>query len=200
MRRELDRRGHLPAALAAIWFEQICEGVAAAHQHQVVHRDLKPENVLIAATATGSEIVKVLDFGLAKMRTASDETDGLTDPGVVMGTAGYMAPEQLMGAEVDHRADVFAIGVMAAEAIVGQRPFRGRSYSELLASIANDPVTLGGEGAERRRLESVLRRATATDPAMRYASVAALGADLIPALRALPAAVPDPDAQTAWGA
>ena len=120
---------------------------------------------MIAATATGGEIVKVLDFGLAKMRTASEETGGLTHPGIVMGTAGYMAPEQLTGGEVDHRADVFAIGVMVTEAIVGQRPFRGRTHSELLMSIANDPVTLGGEGAERRRLESVLRRATANDPA-----------------------------------
>jgi eukaryotic-like serine/threonine-protein kinase len=197
LRHVLDRRGHLPAEVTAIWFQQICEGVAAAHQRQVIHRDLKPENVLIAATATGGETVKVVDFGLAKMRTASDETAGLTNPGVVVGTAGYMAPEQLTAGEVDHRADIFAIGVMVAEAIVGQRPFRGRSYSELLRSIVNDPVSLGGQGAERRRLESILRRATANDPAARYASVAALMDDLIPALRALPTTVPDQDAQTA---
>ena len=92
LRREIDHRGHLPAGVAAMWFEQICEGVAAAHGQHVVHRDLKPENVLIAATATGGEVVKVLDFGLAKVRTASDDTDGFTSPGVVMGTAGYMAP------------------------------------------------------------------------------------------------------------
>jgi eukaryotic-like serine/threonine-protein kinase len=107
-----------------------------------------------------------------------------------------MAPEQLSGGEVDQRADVFAIGVMAAEAIVGQRPFRGRTFAELLQSIKNDPVALGGEGAELRRLESVLRRATANDPAMRYASIAQLVGDLIPALRTLPVLVGDPDAQT----
>jgi GAF domain-containing protein len=197
LRTELERRGHLPPALAATWFEQICEGVAAAHQRQVIHRDLKPENVVIAATATGGETVKVLDFGLAKIRIAGEETGGLTHRGVVLGTAGYMAPEQLSAGEIDHRADVFAIGVMAAEAIVGERPFRGRSYSELLLSIMNDAVTLGGEGAERRRLEAVLRRATANDPADRYASVAALVRDLVPALHALPTAIPDPDTQTA---
>jgi GAF domain-containing protein len=197
LRAELDRRGHLPAAVAAIWFGQICEGVAAAHHRHVIHRDLKPENVLIAATASGGEIVKVLDFGLAKVRTASDETGGLTHPGVVLGTAAYMAPEQLSAGEIDHRADVFAIGVMVAEAIVGQRPFRGRSYSELLMSILNNPLTLGGEGSERRHLESVLRRATANDPALRYASVTALARDLVPALQALPTASADPDAQTA---
>jgi GAF domain-containing protein len=195
LRHELKRRGHLPPAVAAMWFGQLCEGVAAAHQRAVIHRDLKPENVVIAATATGGEILKVLDFGLAKMRTAGDEA-ALTHPGVVLGTAGYMAPEQLGGGDVDQRADVFAIGVMAAEAIVGQRPFRGRSFGELLQAIANDPVTLGGEGTERRRLESVLRRATANDPAMRYASVADLAGDLIPALRALPAEVGDPEAET----
>ena len=114
-----------------------------------------------------------------------------------MGTAGYMAPEQLIGADVDHRADIFAIGVMAAEAIVGQRPFRGRAHSELLLSIVNDPVTIGGEGAERRQLERVLRRATAKDPASRYASVAALVDDLMPALHALPTPIVNADAQTA---
>jgi serine/threonine protein kinase len=131
------------------------------------------------------------------VRTASDDAGGLTHPGVVLGTAAYMAPEQLSGREADHRADVFAIGVMAVEAIVGRRPFRGRSYSELLMSIANDQVTLGGDGAERRRLESILRRATANDREARYESVAALVHDLVPALHALPIPVADPDAQTA---
>ena len=199
LRQELDRRGHLPPAIAAAWFEQICEGVAAAHQQQIVHRDLKPENVVIAPTPTGGEIVKLLDFGLAKLRTARDETDTFTSPGVVMGTAGYMAPEQLTGTAIDHRADVFAIGVMAVEAVVGQRPFRGRSHGELLASIANDTVSLGGRGAERRRLESVLRRATAADAAMRYPSIAALATDLVPALRAVAVLARDGDAETAWG-
>ena len=196
LRTEMDRCGRLPPAVAARWFEQICEAAAAAHHRHIVHRDLKPENVLIAPTDTGGEILKVLDFGLAKIRTVTDETGGLTNPGVVMGTAGYMAPEQLIGGHVDERADVFAICVMAAEAIVGYRPFSGRSYAELLTSIANDPIKLGGESVEWGRLESVLRRATASDPAARYPSIVALAGDLIQALHALPAA-PDQDAQSA---
>ena len=196
-RQELERRGYLPGVVASMWFEQICEGVAAAHQRQVVHRDLKPENVLIAPTATGGEIIKLLDFGLAKVRSAAEDTAGLTHPGIVMGTAGYMAPEQLTGSTVDHRVDVFAIGVMAAEAMVGKRPFQGRTPTELLLSIMNDAVSLGGDRHERRHLESVLQRATASEPTRRYSSVAALASDLIPALRAVPAAVADADARTA---
>ena len=197
LRHELNRRGHLPGAVTAVWIDQICQGVAAAHHSQVVHRDLKPENVLIAATATGGETVKVLDFGLAKVRAGVDETPGLTEPGVVMGTAGYMAPEQLTGGEVDHRCDVFAIGVIAAELITGSRPFRGKTHNELLATIVSHPVALGGDGDERRQLESILRRATAGDPAERYATIAALVTDLVPALRALPTAFADADARTA---
>jgi hypothetical protein len=196
LRTEIRRRGHLPAPVAATWFEQICAGVAAAHQRQVIHRDLKPENVLMATTATGGEVVKVLDFGLAKLRLAGDDS-GLTHPGAVMGTAGYMAPEQLRGDEADERADVFAIGVMAAEALTGQRPFRGRESNELLQAIANTPVSLGGEGAELRHLEAVLRRATANDPAGRYGSVSELARDLVPAFHAFPAAGSDPDELTA---
>jgi tRNA A-37 threonylcarbamoyl transferase component Bud32 len=197
LRHELERRGHLPPAIVGAWFAQICEGVAAAHERHVIHRDLKPENVLIATTATGGEIVKLLDFGLAKVRNATEETGGLTNPGVVLGTAGYMAPEQLTGADIDQRADIFAIGVMVAEAIVGQRPFRGRNFTELLMSILHDPISLGGTGVDRRRLETILRRATAHDPAARYVSVASFVADLLPAVYALPTVFPGADAQTA---
>jgi serine/threonine-protein kinase len=132
------------------------------------------------------------------VRAAIDETAGLTDPGVVMGTAGYMPPEQLTGSGVDLRADVFAIGVMATEAIIGRRPFRGKTPGQMLLAIANDPVTLAGEGEERRRMQSILRRATASDPTQRYASVTTLARELIPALRALPAATQDADTRTAF--
>jgi GAF domain-containing protein len=191
LRHELDRRGAVPGAVAAAWFAQICDAIAAAHARHVIHRDLKPGNILIGATPSGGQIVKVLDFGLAKMRSAADETAGLTHPGVAMGTAGYMPPEQITGGDVDHRADVFAIGVMSAEAVTGLRPFRGRTAGELLKAIADHPVTLGGEGDEWRRLESILRQATASDPAQRCASVTILARDLVPALHALPGAIDD---------
>jgi hypothetical protein len=196
LRREFERRAGAPGAVAALWFEQICDGIAHAHRHGVVHRDLKPENVLIATTGVGGDVVKVLDFGLAKVRTAADETDGLTHPGVVMGTAGYMAPEQLTGSEVDHRADVFALGVMAAEAVTGVRPFKGRTHAELLQAILHERVTLGGETDESRRLEAVLRVATAADPARRYSTLGALAAELVPALRALSFVTVSTDTQT----
>ena len=195
LRAEFERRGSLPPAVAAAWLAQICEGVAAAHERNVIHRDLKPENVLIAAMATGGDRVKVLDFGLAKIRAAGEDS-GLTQPGVIMGTAAYMAPEQLAGGEVDQRADVFALGVMAAEAVTGQRPFRGRTYDELLRSISNDPITLQGDGPGLRRLEAVLRSAMASDRAGRYSSVADLAGDLIPALKELSVSTPDPSAET----
>ena len=196
LRHELERRAVAPGAVAAMWFEQMCDGIAFAHRNGVVHRDLKPENVLIATTAVGGDVVKVLDFGLAKVRTAADDTGGLTHPGVVMGTAGYMAPEQLTGSEVDHRADVFALGVMAAEAVTGTRPFKGRTHAELLQAILRDSVRLDGETAERRRLEAILRMATAADPSRRYSTVAALAAELVPALRALSVATASADTQT----
>jgi hypothetical protein len=196
LRHELERRAVAPGAVAAMWFEQMCDGIALAHRHGVVHRDLKPENVLIATTGVGGDVVKVLDFGLAKVRTATDETGGLTHPGVVMGTAGYMAPEQLTGSEVDHRADVFAIGVMAAEAVTGARPFQGRTHAELLQAILHQRVTLSGEAAERRQLEAVLRLATAADPARRYSTIGALAAELVPALRALSFVTAATDTQT----
>jgi serine/threonine-protein kinase len=186
LRAELDRHGRLAPAIVAAWFEQIFGAVSAAHQQRVVHRDLKPENVLVTASPAG-DAIKVVDFGLAKMKALdTEERGGLTHTGVVVGTAGYMAPEQLTAGAIDERSDIFALGVMAAEAVTGRRPFRGRTHSELLQAILNEPLTLGGEGAERRRLEAVLQRAVAKDPSSRYSSVAEFSRELLPVLRSLP--------------
>jgi len=186
LRAELDQRGRLAPVTAAAWFEQLCAAIAAAHQQRIVHRDLKPENVLVTASAA-VEAIKVLDFGLAKM-TAADGVDsaGITRSGVVVGTAGYMSPEQLTAGAVDERTDIFALGVMVAEAVTGRRPFRGRTHSELLTAMMNDTVTLGGDGPERRLVETILRRAVAREPSSRYETVADFARDLLPALRILP--------------
>lgn len=208
LRAELERHGRIAPQTLAAWFGQICSAVAAAHAQGIVHRDLKPENLLVTPSASpstppapgarpslrtdGGDVVKVLDFGLAKMAALDDEGSGggLTHPGVVIGTAGYMAPEQLTAAHIDERSDVFALGVIAAEAVTGRRPFSGRTHSELLMAILNEPFALGGAGWEWRRLEAVLQRATAKHPSGRYQSVSELSDDLLPALRGLPSISP----------
>ena len=186
LRAELERRGRVPPLTAARWFEQIFSAVTAAHRQRIVHRDLKPENVMIVDDAG---LVKVLDFGLAKITSIdAEDTGGLTQPGVVIGTSGYMAPEQLTAGTMDERTDIFALGIMVAETVTGRRPFRGRTSAELLAAILNDPLELGVEGPAWRRLESILRLAVAKDPSARFPTVDEFGGEVLPALRALPEA------------
>ena len=166
--------------------EQIAEAIGAAHEAGVVHRDLKPENVIIAA----SGYVKVLDFGLAKLHRESSGILGgdaatevkSTEPGKILGTVGYMSPEQAQGKPVDHRSDIFSLGCMLYEMASGRAPFRGRSAVETLNNIAHvDPPPLGGP----QELQRIVAKTLAKEPEDRYQSAKDLAVDLKRLMREL---------------
>jgi serine/threonine protein kinase len=146
--RERLRGGAISTRKAVDYALQIANGLAAAHAKGIVHRDLKPDNIFI----TNDGHLKILDFGLAKLiepiSNVNDQTDVLTrkvntDPGAVMGTAGYMSPEQVRGRAVDHRTDVFSFGAVFYEMLSGRRAFHGESAVETLnAILKEDPADL----------------------------------------------------------
>jgi serine/threonine protein kinase len=138
--RERLRRGRLPESETVRCAVQIAHGLAAAHDKGIIHRDLKPENVFLTSDGT----VKLLDFGLAKLRetvavgSAAASTALATDGALVLGTVGYMAPEQIRAQAVDHRADIFSFGVVLYEMLTGARPFERPSAVETMSAILTD--------------------------------------------------------------
>jgi len=138
--RVIVDRGPLPAQRTIDLGLQLVAGLAAAHTRGIVHRDLKPDNIFV----TSDGHLKILDFGLAKhVASATDREQLLTQPatqrGMVVGTMGYMSPEQVRGLDVDHRADIFACGAILFEMLSGQRAFRGESPADTISAILNDP-------------------------------------------------------------
>ena len=180
----LRRRQHLETSMISDWLEQTLAAVGSAHSAGVIHRDLKPENIFINK---GDNRIKILDFGLAKLTQASEDNlkddSPMTTPGAVMGTFGYMSPEQLSGGAVDHRSDLFSIGVIAVEMITGRRPFGGKNYHEHLTAILHQPFHLAGDTDDAKRLDAALQKSLAKEPENRFASASEMRAELIPAIR-----------------
>ncbi|MDQ2946823.1 MAG: protein kinase [Acidobacteriota bacterium] len=182
LRSEITR-GPIPTLVVARWVDELLAGVAAAHRAGVIHRDLKPENILVAHQDQGPEVIKILDFGVAKLweKPWDKPTDRtITAEGHIVGTLGYMSPEQLSGKEVDERTDIFSVGVIVIEVLIGHRPFRASSPREMLAAMYRWDIHLDGafSGVDR-----ILRKCIAPDRADRYHNVAGLRAELVPALR-----------------
>ena len=162
----------------------ISDALAEAHAQGIIHRDLKPGNVMV--TDVGGRI-KVLDFGLAKLSAADGEIElesanalTTTQPGALVGTPFYMSPEQARSGEIDHRTDLFALGIMLYRMATGERPFRGSSTIELLSSVLKDEPRPVSELRPElpAGLEEIIRRCLEKDPEARYGSARELSEDL----------------------
>ena len=146
----IEREGAIDIARALRISSQICRALAAAHAQGIVHRDLKPENVFLITRDGAADVVKVLDFGIAKTTEAEAARERrLTSPGMAMGTPEYMAPEQAAGRPADARCDVYALGAIMYEMVSGQAPYSGDNFMEILTKKATQdpppPITLREE-------------------------------------------------------
>jgi serine/threonine protein kinase/tetratricopeptide (TPR) repeat protein len=175
--RPLDVQSALSIAV------QVADALAVAHDHGIVHRDIKPGNVIVSSTGQA----RVLDFGLAKMlgpdgaaRPTQPGEEPATDLGVPYGSLGYGSPEQASGALVDHRSDIFSLGVLLYEMLTGLRPFRGRHLVQVLNAVINEAARPLRDLNPRLppRLEAIVDRALAKDPSDRYQTIAALRDEL----------------------
>ena len=203
--RERLGREPLPAARAIDFAIQLARGMAAAHARGIVHRDLKPENLFL--TVDGQ--LKILDFGLAQTAPSSParaagtaETEALTQAGSVLGSAGYMAPEQVRGQTADHRADIFAFGAILYEMLVHRRAFQGGSMIETLAAVLRESPSGLDEATGKLAVgvSRLIARCLEKEPARRFQSAQDLafgleslseakmrvGSDLAPSIAVLP--------------
>ncbi len=187
----IEKNGFLPAPRAASIIHQAADALAVAHDYGIVHRDLKPDNIMIAKGRDGSDMVKVVDFGIAK--ASSSDAQKVTKTGLVVGTPEYMSPEQLAGDKLDGRSDIYSLGLVAFNCLTGQLPFQSNSAQEaMIMRLTDQPKTL----AEMKpdidwppELQAVMDKVLARDADERYQKSAEFGRDIAKAVENMPAAV-----------
>lgn len=158
LRELLDREGQLNPARSVAIALQVASALTAAHCEGIIHRDIKPDNIYLVTRADGSDFVKILDFGVAKiLENLEEEPIGLathmTVPGTALGTPIYMSPEQACGNSVDHRADIYALGSILYEMLTGRLPFEGDSAAEIIGKKITSPPK---KPSEFRDLDNVI--------------------------------------------
>jgi serine/threonine protein kinase len=182
----LRREGRMPAKRAVHLMLDICNGVGVAHRQALLHRDLKPDNVIVVPPAHEGEeeTAKVVDFGLAKVRDVA-ASGSLTKTGTVLGTLYYMSPEQCSGEELDARADVYSLGAMLYEMLVGNPPFRANNMAGLISKHLHEQPPAFPEFLQvPQAIQSVCLRALAKDRNQRPSDALAFGRELKKALEA----------------
>src|SRR5215510_308647 len=179
--RDQLKDGPLTQRKALDYAKQIADGLAAAHERGITHRDVKPENLFI----TSEGRVKILDFGLAKLRPQRNQVSSsevatqkqITDPGTVMGTVGYMSPEQVRGNQADHRSDIFSFGSILYEMLSGRRAFQRDTVAETMTAILKEePAELSEVSTTTHpQLDRIVRRCLEKKPERRFQSAHDLG-------------------------
>jgi serine/threonine-protein kinase len=186
----LQRTGALAAPRAAEIVRQAADALAAAHEMGIVHRDLMPVNIMLMLTRNrdGSDRVKVVDFGLAKV--PQGENQNVTSTGIIVGTPAYMSPEQVTGDVLDGRSDIYALALVAYNLLTGALPFTGETTRDMLVSRLTDPPRTLAEArpdiAWPKALQDVFTRALAVRPSNRYQKVGDFADDFVAATATMP--------------
>jgi eukaryotic-like serine/threonine-protein kinase len=187
----LQRTGALPPARAAEIVRQTGEALAVAHDMGIVHRDLKPDNIMITQARDGGDLVKVVDFGIAK---ANVEAQKVTKTGLVIGTPEYMSPEQIAGDPLDGRSDIYSLGLVAFNILTGRLPFFSKTAQESVIMRLTEPPRRLAEIRPQvpwsPAVQAVMDRALQRDAALRYASASEFGRALSAAVREQPVSFP----------
>ncbi|HVJ17595.1 MAG TPA: serine/threonine-protein kinase, partial [Polyangiaceae bacterium] len=174
----IARLGRMPADEVIRFLGEVLRAIGKAHEAGIVHRDLKPDNVFICRD--DPEFAKVLDFGVAKITNKElGSSGGKTQTGMMIGTPYYMSPEQTQAKDVDHRADLWGIAIIAYECLTGQRPFSGESFGELVIAICTSPVPLPSKLATvPPGFDEWFIRATQRDKSRRFQSAREMAEEL----------------------
>jgi serine/threonine-protein kinase len=177
----IEKEGALPPARAGKILKQSADALASAHDLGIVHRDLKPDNIMIVQGRDGSDIVKVVDFGIAKAVAGDEAGQKVTKTGLVVGTPEYMSPEQLSGDKLDGRSDIYSLGLVFYRMLTGVLPFQADSAQEtMIKRLTDEPMPLETARPDivfPAKLQAVLDKALARMPSERYANASQFGKD-----------------------